>query len=814
MPRRDTGWIYLQLDALIPFPACLRREWELAVSLLGRANLLTRILILVVVATLPAVLVLAYLQHDLRMSRHERLSAEVLRQAELVAGDVGNIITGARQLAVAISHYRTVGGLDPACRRNLLALQADLPAYAALAVLREDGAVVCSTIEGTNAALSAAMAALVMPALARREMELGVLVPAGAGYGPVLPVAVGFRGADGQAGVVVAALDVDWMGAQLATIRHPPGMTLLIADRDGVIVAAHPDRALFVGRALPRRLMERMAHTAPGTAVVPGADGNPRLIGYIPPGGMAEGLFVSVGQATADLVADLDRATWQGSLLVFVGALLSLWLALLVGERFVRQPAAALTEAARRWAEGDLQARAHLGEPAGSEFGRLAAAFNTMAAAMATQRAELEALNATLEARAEERNRDLLESRNRLQVETAERERTEGELRQAQKLQAVGQLAGGIAHDFNNLLTAVTGALELLRRRLPPGEAGQLRLVEHALSAAERGGKLTGQLLSFSRRQRLLAAATDVNASLVSLHSLLAGALGRSVRIETELAEGLWPAMVDPNQFEAAMLNLAINARDAMAEGGVLTISTRNVQVPADLPAGPGMRAGAYVAVQVRDSGSGRSADVLGRAFEPFFTTKPPGSGSGLGLSQVHGLAVQSGGDARIASRPGEGTVVTLLLPRAAAAAAAVPAKGRPGGRHSRGVHILVVDDDRPVRDMIAALLVERGHQVSTAEDGASGLAALQRDLAEGGSIEILLADFVMPGMNGLVLIRAAQALRPGLKALLVTGHAEFRSSDNLRPEQVMRKPFTLAQMDQRIETLLAEGRALAPAAE
>jgi signal transduction histidine kinase len=526
-----------------------------------------------------------------------------------------------------------------------------------------------------------------------------------------------------------------------------------------------------------------------------------------------EGLYISVSVRLPDMLADIDRATWRGTVLIVLGALLSLWLALLVGERFVRRPTAQLIEAARRWSSGDLAARAELEEQPGSEFGRLASAFNEMAEALGRQRDELRGLNTMLEARADQRNRDLVDSRNRLQVETAEREKTEAELRQAQKLQAVGQLAGGIAHDFNNLLTAITGALDLLRRRLPAGQEGLVHLVEHALQAANRGGRLTAQLLTFSRRQRLLPAPTDVNVTVKVLLGLFGGALGRSVEIETALADDLWPAMVDANQFDAALLNLAINGRDAMPEGGVLHISTFNARVPGDLPIGPSMAPGDYVAIRVRDNGAGMPADVLARVFEPFFTTKAPGRGSGLGLSQVHGLAVQSGGDVRIESRPRHGTTVTLLLPRAQTAPQPADTETPVAGMAPRRARVLVVDDDRTVREMTGEMLAERGHIVTLAADGAEGLAVLARDLEEnGGSIDILLADFVMPGMNGLALIRAAQELRPDLMAMLVTGHAEFRVSDDVRPEDVMRKPFTLAQLDLRVERMLASREPAAPA--
>ena len=436
-----------------------------------------------------------------------------------------------------------------------------------------------------------------------------------------------------------------------------------------------------------------------------------------------------------------------------------------------------------------------------------------MAEALGRRRAELEELNATLEARVQDRTRDLEESRNRLEHEIAERERTEAQLHQAQKLQAVGQLAGGIAHDFNNLLTAVVGALDLIHRRLPPEQAQLRPLVENALEAAQRGGRLTAQLLAFSRRQRLLPVPTDLNVPVLALTGLLASTLGRNIRIETDLSPELWPAMVDPTQLEAVVLNLAINARDAMPDGGVLTIRTRNLTVRGGQAEYPNAVPGDYVALEVTDTGSGIASDVLERVFEPFFTTKPAGEGAGLGLSQVHGLAVQSGGDVRIASRPGFGACVEVLLPRAAVNAPMAGAEAGPQAQaRLRRLRVLVVDDDRAVREMAAEMLMERGHSVMTAADGTEALAILDGPVAHEEPFDLMLVDYVMPGMNGVSLIQAAQVLQPGLRALLVTGNAESQTAELIESAQVMRKPFTIAQLEERMARLLEDGRALANA--
>ena len=387
-------------------------------------------------------------------------------------------------------------------------------------------------------------------------------------------------------------------------------------------------------------------------------------------------------------------------------------------------------------------------------------------------------------------------------------------MRRAQKLQVVGQLAGGIAHHFNNLLTAVIGSLGLLRRRVPGADGGDphmISLIDGALQAADRGRRLTGQLLIFSRAQRMLPRSVDLNATITQLSDLLVGTLGRGIRIDLVLAApdspGMGPVMVDPGQLEVALVNLAINARDAMEQDGeargVLTISTEAVHLPDAFGLGPAAEPGQFVAIRVRDTGVGIAAELLPQVFEPFFTTKPAERGSGLGLSQVQSLAVQSGGDVRIESHPGQGTDVVLLLPRARQDSAS-PAPGKPvalGPTPDRTLRVLLVDDDQLVADVIAEILTERGHNVVATADAAAALNVLAQDHAErGAGFDLVLTDFVMPGMSGLALITAARQLRPAQRALLMTGHASFLPGDTIHPDEVIRKPFTMAELLSRAE--------------
>jgi signal transduction histidine kinase len=392
----------------------------------------------------------------------------------------------------------------------------------------------------------------------------------------------------------------------------------------------------------------------------------------------------------------------------------------------------------------------------------------------------------------------------RLVEQMEERERAEAALRQAQRIEAVGRLTGGVAHDFNNLLTVVLGNIELLSRNPRLDQVARDQLVAMR-AAAERGSTLTGQLLAFARRQPLVPRPVDLNAVVGGMHDLLKSALGSSVRIETWSEPHLWPAMADATQLELVVLNLTINARDAMPRGGVLTIETANARVGPPHRAGE-PAAGEYVSITVRDNGLGMTAEVLARAFEPFFTTKEPGAGSGLGLSQVYGTARQSGGGVRIDSAPGVGTSVTVYLPRSSVMAEPAPTlPPMPPSFASPGA-VLVVDDDPAVRTTTVAVLRDLGYDVREAAGGTEALDLLSRD----SDIEVLLTDVVMPGMNGAELARQAPGVRPRLTILFMSGYADPEGiTGALQRHRLVRKPFLPADLATQIESALAESHAV-----
>ncbi|HYG30269.1 MAG TPA: response regulator [Allosphingosinicella sp.] len=412
--------------------------------------------------------------------------------------------------------------------------------------------------------------------------------------------------------------------------------------------------------------------------------------------------------------------------------------------------------------------------------------------------ARLRELAATLEQKVDERTRDLAAANERLIAEISERERAEARLIQAQKMEAVGQLTGGIAHDFNNLLTAVVGSLDLLLRRTDDEKV--VRLARNALQAAERGAKLTAQLLAFSRRQRLSPTAVDPNKVVSGMADLLARAIGTHISIEMRLAPDLWRALADPTQLEVMILNLAINARDAMPAGGRLRIETRNVAKPPPAVAAE-LSPGEYVALAVTDNGSGMPPEILARAFEPFFTTKDRGKGTGLGLAQLYGFARQSGGTARIESELGSGTTVTIYLPRTRAEAAPAPSP-LAEARAASAARVLVVDDDEGVRQVAAAIFEELGYDVLIAAGGGEALRLLETE-----TVDILITDIVMPEITGVELARQVRAIAPRLPILFASGYADVKTfGHELGDETVLRKPFRIAEVAARIREML-DGR-------
>ena len=401
-------------------------------------------------------------------------------------------------------------------------------------------------------------------------------------------------------------------------------------------------------------------------------------------------------------------------------------------------------------------------------------------------------------------HRQLVASNQELLTQISRREAAESQLRQAQKMEAIGQLSGGIAHDFNNMLSVISGSLELIKRRVTSGDYSIERYLTAALEASKRSAALTQRLLAFARRQPLAPQSVDANRMIANMSDLLRSTLGEQIQIETVKAGGLWTTKADPHQLENAILNIAINARDAMPGGGKLTIETANAYLDeAYAQDNDDVEPGQYVMVAITDTGIGMTAETISRVFDPFFTTKPAGTGTGLGLSQVFGFVKQSRGHIKIYSEPGAGTTIKVYLPRFigdAAAARPGPAAPLDGGKAQEV--ILVVEDDELVRRTTTESLSALGYTALDVESAAQALAVLDRR----SDIALLFTDIVMPEVNGKALADEALRRRPGLKVVYTTGYTPNAVVHGgvLDPGvQLLSKPFTLEQLAVKVRSVL-----------
>jgi signal transduction histidine kinase/ActR/RegA family two-component response regulator len=413
-------------------------------------------------------------------------------------------------------------------------------------------------------------------------------------------------------------------------------------------------------------------------------------------------------------------------------------------------------------------------------------------------------LNEELESRVRERTVALEDANQRLRDEAASLAAAEARIRQMQKMEAVGQLTGGIAHDFNNMLAVIVGSLDIAKRQLHVDPAKSERFIANALDGAQRGAQLTARLLAFSRQQPLAPRPLDANTLVRETSELLHRSLGENIRLETALVEDPWRIFADAPQLESALVNLCVNSRDAMPEGGSLSLRTANVQLSNTDGAGGDEHSGDYVAILVCDTGCGMSPEVLARAFDPFYTTKAPGQGTGLGLSQVYGFVRQSGGHISIDSQPGKGTTVSIYLPRYAGSdqgEAAPSAKISPVTLGNKEV-ILVVEDEDRVRTMTVEALRDLGYDVIAA----SGSQQALDELSSIPHLHLIVTDVVMPGMNGPALADHIMALRPSVKVLYTTGYARNAVlSEGVLDREVgiLPKPFTIDQLTLKVRQAL-----------
>jgi signal transduction histidine kinase/ActR/RegA family two-component response regulator len=461
-----------------------------------------------------------------------------------------------------------------------------------------------------------------------------------------------------------------------------------------------------------------------------------------------------------------------------------------------------LTDLARAAGASD---RPHFEPTLLSDANSVGQALQETAAELTARRQELTALNSTLEDQVIARTAQLMETNARLQDEIARRQASEAQLRQSQKMEAVGQLTGGIAHDFNNMLAVILSSLNLLRRRLARGETKVEQYVEGAIGGAERAANLVRRLLAFSRQHPLSPETVDANKMLAGMEEVLRRTIPESISIEMVHAGGLWRSFADIHGLENVIVNLAVNARDAMPDGGKLTLETANAYLDEAYAAShDDVTPGQYVMIAVTDTGKGMTPDVAARVFEPFFTTKPPGAGTGLGLSQVYGYIKQSGGHVKIYSEPGVGTTVKLYLPRSVQEAeATVPARQAILAAHASGARqlVLVVEDDPDVRRLTVDMLSELNYQTLSAENGDSALQLIDAH----PDIALIFTDVVMPLMNGRKLADEAAIRRPGVKVLFTTGYTRNAIVHNGVLDEgvhLIVKPFTIESLAQKLSDL------------
>jgi len=405
-----------------------------------------------------------------------------------------------------------------------------------------------------------------------------------------------------------------------------------------------------------------------------------------------------------------------------------------------------------------------------------------------------------LERLVEERTRALAESNEQLRVEMSERARVEETLRQAQKIEALGQLTGGVAHDFNNLLMVISGGLDMLDRQTDP--ARRRRLMDGMIQAAQRGASLTRQLLAFSRRQELRPEPVDIARQIDGMRELLDRSLRGDVHVKFEFPDSLWPVEVDPGELELVVLNLAVNARDAMPMGGTIVVRAENLRNVADNDL-----AGDYVRLSVIDTGVGMTEEVRARVFEPFFTTKDVGKGSGLGLAQVYGFATQSRGAVRVETELGKGSTIALYLPKSDRAPSKSPHHlvnlSRPRARHDQEGRILLVEDDDEVATLVSEMLHQLGYEVTRASSAAAALGAL----ADGRTVDIVFSDVMMPGgMNGVELAREIQRRRGGIPILLTSGYSgpSVQAANDVGV-RILSKPYGIDELAAALDAVKAE---------
>jgi signal transduction histidine kinase/CheY-like chemotaxis protein len=730
------------------------------------SSLLSRLFALVAAAMLPAIAIQAYNEIDLRRTREVEVQDEALGLAKLAAAEQQQIVQGVRQALIALSEVPAIKAKDvQECDAYLSRIKRRYPEFISFIVVDMNASAFCSSFtEHRVAPVVHKLAPATGRAYFANAVRTGKFTIGEFAFGrntgrSVLQFALPFYdNEDRMGGVVIASLSLDWLADYIAKKGVPEGAALAITDRNGICLARYPDNEMFVGKKLPAGKDPKLYNGTVEDMV--NADGLRRTVGFAAVG---DDLLVSFGLGKAQTFTKIEHRTQRDVLFIVMSTLIVLTLTAWGAQRFIQRPFAQLVDAANRWRLGEFGRRVDI--PGDSEIAGVASAFNAMADAL------------------KHREDELSEARE--------------QFHQSQKMESVGQLTGGVAHDFNNLLTVVSANLELI-------EAGEdIGKVRHFAAAArravDRGAKLTAQLLAFSRRQILNPKPVDANQLVSEFHGIIRKAVGEACRVKVWTNEGLWLCHVDPARLETALLNLALNARDAMPNGGVLDIEMKNIVVREGSV--PGCTPGSYVRLSVRDTGLGMPPEVRDRAFEPFFTTKEVGKGTGLGLSMVYGFVRQSGGHIAIESAFGKGTTVALYLPRATQKLDVDMEDGRSQVFPAGSERILVVEDNDDLLDLTSAMLTRSGYQVRCARNGSEALLLLRSE-----QFDLLLSDIVMPnGINGIEVAREARQLNRGIKILLASGYAGDVLDRHRAVGEfpIIDKPYRMSELAARLRSIL-----------
>ncbi len=739
-------------------------------------SLRTRLLILVIAAMLvPAILVgLRFMQN--RASEIDAALANLSATADDISNDLDEKIQGTAQLHYGLARARNLDTTDKAaCSAFLSAVREEYPQFTGILTINPDGSLFCDSLH-TNRTLDLRDRTYFKQALVANGVTLEPVFGRLTGTS-VLQIAYPMRSESGVLKFIVLASFNLQKFTEFHDKRLSSDKEILLVDRKGTVLVPPEEKDWTepAGASIANSDLFRFAAASGGEAFreVTDRDGRTHVWAVArSPSVRDSGLYILVGRSKDGLVAAANRRLYEDLIILTVASLLLLAGVWLLATMSVGRQVGRLAAMARKLGLGDLGARIAPPYP-GGELGGLMTLLNGTAESLERQRAAIDDLNHRLS--------------------------------HSQKMEAMGQLTGGVAHDFNNLLTVILGNAEYLADRLAANKELH-KIADSIATAAERGSDLTRSLLAFARKQPLMPRDIDIGQKILGMEQLLRRTLGEHVECEFLLDQNLWLASVDPGQLASAVLNLVLNARDAMPQGGKLTVAVRNASLDeSEVDVNGEARPGDYVVVGVTDTGSGMTAEVSGRAFEPFFTTKEVGKGTGLGLSMVYGFVQQSGGSMQIRSEPSHGTIIKLLFPRVDAAQVHDAPPANPIAAPAGSETILVVEDDDMVRAYVENELKALGYRVIATSNGPAALEILRLP----GDIDLLFTDVVMPGgMFGPELAREATRLRPGLKVLFTSGYTEHpvKTPDGLDDAPILNKPFRRHDLALMLRSVLTAG--------